>query len=232
MSISPTLVLVAFLAQVQAQPPAQPQFPGTEVSLVDEKGGPISDATIRLKPMAPRELDEETLNPTPFPGFYFTDRIRADTTRVRVTILIPKRPGRPVYNNDAFPDPVPYFRRLAFMEIPEAEASLTIRSRYGPCCDPCDPCSNRGAPQPTFNPFLGQPSGQALPSGERVVVAPSNPQPRESTWATIPQRQAVHVVSAFRDGSLTPERVRIPFADSLPDLPVRPMPVVSADPQR
>jgi hypothetical protein len=74
-----------------------------------------------------------------------------------------------------------------------------------PSANSCDPCSNWG---------MGPQSGQAPP---------------DSTWVKIPQRQPVSVVSAFRDGSMTPERVRIPFADDLPDLPVRPMPVVSAD---
>jgi hypothetical protein len=226
MLIPPSLLLAALISQL----PDQARFPGREVAVVDDCGEPVPNAIVRLKPVAPSDGEEQTLDGIPdFPGFYFTDRIPANTTSVRISITIRPRPGSSdVPNNPLSPEPVPYRRRL-IRKLPRLESSLTIRGQY--CPDPYWLAPSQVLP-PTFNPYLGPPNCQALPSGERVVVVPTNSPSPDTTWVTVPQRRQADVASAFRYGSLTPERIRIPFADDAPGLPVPSMPVVSADPQR
>ena len=180
MRISPSLLIAVLISQL----PDQTRFPGTEVAVVDDCGDPVPNAIVRLKPVAPSDGEEQTLDGIPdFPGFYFTDRIPANTTSVRISITIRPRPGSgDVPNNPLSPNPVPYRRRL-IRKLPRLESSLTIRGQY--CPDPNWLAPSQVLP-PTLNPYLGPPNCQTPPSGQRVVAVPANPPSPDSTWVMVP----------------------------------------------
>jgi hypothetical protein len=197
--IAASVLLGAFFAIQQQQAQPRAFAPVTEVVVVDETGHALSDVTVSITVLWPSRSREIPLIRSTDFGGFYFTDA-VPADAARVCIAVDVPPRLPGVPGDCRTADVPYKKRMVF-----------------PCPIPRFPLTCYYRPAPPSRIFSDQ-----------EPISPIAARP-DSTWVTIPQRRPAHVASAFRDGSMTPERIRIPFAD---EFPPRPMPVVRDDRRR